>query len=169
MDLKEKLLRQQQDQETAKQTAGVRLEEWIRAVNALVHFIRNELTDDLSRQNLIKQNVRQIRIRHDLLEKDYDVPQLEVTAAGRTVTVRPIGNAIIGAAGRVDIEARPPVSSIGPRPPQGYALIWDGKGLEATNWKAIPVLLGGMLDHPNTKPLSRQNLEESLAALLGLS
>ncbi len=80
-----------------------RQKEWLDAVEGLLRQIRSWLAE-AQREKLIKIHPDKIKITEENLGT-YTAPCLVLTAAGKSVTVKPIGSTIIGADGRVDMES----------------------------------------------------------------
>jgi hypothetical protein len=88
-------LRQQKAAGSPRRRAQ-RQKKWLDAVEDLFRHIRSWLAE-AQREKLIKINEETIGT--------YTAPCLILTAAGKTVKVKPIGSTIIGADGRVDMES----------------------------------------------------------------
>lgn len=95
-------LRQQKKAGSPRRRAQ-RQKEWLDAVEGLLHHIRSWLAE-AQREKLIKIHQDKIKITEENLGT-YSAPYLVLTAAGKTVKVKPIGSTIIGADGRVDMES----------------------------------------------------------------
>lgn len=80
-----------------------RQKEWLDAVEGLLRQIRSWLAE-AQREKLVKIQPDKIKITEENLGT-YTAPCLILTAAGKTVKVKPIGSTIIGADGRVDMES----------------------------------------------------------------
>lgn len=95
-------LRQQKKAGSPRRRAQ-RQKKWLDAVEDLLRRIRSWLAE-AQREKLIKVHQDTIKIAEETLGT-YIAPCLILTAAGKTVKVKPIGNTIIGADGRVDMES----------------------------------------------------------------
>lgn len=95
-------LRQQKEAGSPRRRAQ-RQKEWLDAVEGLFRQIRSWLAE-AHREKLIKIHPDKIKITEETLGT-YTAPCLILTAAGKTVKVKPIGSTIIGADGRVDMES----------------------------------------------------------------
>lgn len=80
-----------------------RQKKWLDAVEGLLRDIRSWLAE-AQREKLVKIHPDKIKITEENLGT-YTAPYLALTAAGKTVRVRPIGSTIIGADGRIDMES----------------------------------------------------------------
>lgn len=80
-----------------------RQKEWLDAVEDILGRIRSWLAE-AQREKLVKIHPDKIKITEENLGT-YTAPYLVLTAAGKTVKVKPIGSTIIGADGRVDMES----------------------------------------------------------------
>ena len=97
-----KFLRRQKETDSPHRRAQ-RQKEWLDAVEGLLGQIRSWLAE-AQREKLLKIHPDKIKIVEESLGT-YTAPCLVLTAAGKTVTVKPIGSTIIGANGRVDMES----------------------------------------------------------------
>ncbi|MBI4000814.1 MAG: hypothetical protein HY348_03415 [Nitrospira defluvii] len=95
-------LRQQKKAGSPRRRAQ-RQKGWLDAVEGLLGHIRSWLAE-AQREKLIKIRPDKIKITEENLGT-YTAPYLVLTAAGKIVKVKPIGNTIIGADGRVDMES----------------------------------------------------------------
>lgn len=95
-------LRRQKETDSPHQRAQ-RQKEWLDAVERLLRHIRSWLAE-AQQEKLIKIHPDKIKITEENLGT-YTAPYLVLTAAGKTVKVKPIGSTIIGADGRVDMES----------------------------------------------------------------
>lgn len=95
-------LRQQKNADSPRRRVQ-RQKEWLDAVEGLLRHIRSWLAE-AQREKLIKIQPDKIKITEANLGT-YSAPCLILTAAGKTVKVKPIGSTIIGADGRGDIES----------------------------------------------------------------
>jgi hypothetical protein len=93
----------QQKKAGSPRRRGRRQKEWLDAVEGLLSHIRSWLAE-AQREKLIKVHQDTIKITEEPLGT-YSAPCLLLTAAGKTVKVKPIGSTIIGADGRVDMES----------------------------------------------------------------
>jgi len=76
---------------------------WLDAIEGLLRHIQSWLAE-AQREKLIKLHSGKIMITEETLGT-YTAPCVLLTAAGKAVTVKPIGSTIIGADGRVDMES----------------------------------------------------------------
>ena len=97
-----KFLRQQKEAGSPRRRAQ-RQKKWLDAVENLLGDIRSWLAE-AQREKLVKIHPDKIKITEENLGT-YTAPSLVLTAAGKTVKVKPIGSTIIGADGRVDMES----------------------------------------------------------------
>lgn len=95
-------LREQKEARSPQRRAQ-RRKEYLDAVAALFERVRVWLTE-AQREKLVKIQEEKIKITEEALGS-YTAPCLTLTAAGKTVKLKPIGSAIIGADGRVDMES----------------------------------------------------------------
>lgn len=95
-------LRRQKETDSTHRRAQ-RQKEWLNAVEGLLRDIRSWLTE-AQREKLIKIHPDKIKITEEIFGT-YTAPYLRLNAAGKTVTVKPIGSTVIGADGRVDMES----------------------------------------------------------------
>lgn len=95
-------LRRQKETDSPNRRAQ-RQKEWLDAVAGLLRHIRSWLAE-AQREKLIKIHPDRIKITEENLGT-YTAPYLVLTAAGKTVKVKPIGSTIVGADGRVDMES----------------------------------------------------------------
>lgn len=95
-------LRQQKKTDSPRRRAQ-RQKEWLDAVEGLLRHIRSWLAE-AQREKLVKIHPDKIKITEENLGT-YTAPSLVLTAAGKTVKVKPIGSTIIGADGRIDMES----------------------------------------------------------------
>lgn len=93
----------QQKKASSPRLRGQRQKEWLDAVEGLFRQIRSWLAE-AQREKLIKVHQDTIKLAEEPLGT-YSAPCLILTAAGKTVKVKPIGSTIIGADGRVDMES----------------------------------------------------------------
>lgn len=80
-----------------------RQKKWLDAVEDLLRLIRSWLAE-AQQEKLITVHQDTIKIAEEPLGT-YSAPCLVLTAAGKTVKVKPVGSTIIGADGRVDMES----------------------------------------------------------------
>ena len=80
-----------------------RQKEWLNTVEGLLGHIRSWLAE-AQREKLVKIHPDKIKITEENLGT-YTALSLVLTAAGKTVKVKPIGSTVIGADGRVDMES----------------------------------------------------------------
>ncbi|MEW6245577.1 MAG: hypothetical protein AB1555_02580 [Nitrospirota bacterium] len=80
-----------------------RRKKYLDAVDAFFEQVRSWLAE-AQREKLVKVHEDKIKITEEALGA-YTAPCLRLTAAGKTVKLRPIGSTIIGADGRVDMES----------------------------------------------------------------
>ena len=95
-------LRRQKETDSPHRRAQ-RQKEWLDAVEDLLRQVRSWLAE-AQREKLVKIHPDKIKITEENLGA-YTAPCLVLTAAGKTVKVKPIGSTIIGADGRVDMES----------------------------------------------------------------
>lgn len=95
-------LRQQKETGASRRRAQ-RQKEWLDAVESLFRQIRSWLAE-AQHEKLIKIHQDKIKIVEETIGT-YVAPTLILTAAGKTVKVKPIGSTIVGADGRVDLES----------------------------------------------------------------
>lgn len=95
-------LRRQKETDSPHRRAQ-RQKEWLDAVEDLLRQVRAWLAK-AQREKLVKIHLDKIKITEENLGT-YPAPCLVLTAAGKTVKVKPIGSTIIGADGRVDMES----------------------------------------------------------------
>lgn len=95
-------LRQQKAAGSPRRRAQ-RQKKWLDAVEDLFRHIRSWLAE-AQREKLIKIHPDKVKIIEETIGT-YTAPCLILTAAGKTVKVKPIGSTIIGADGRVDMES----------------------------------------------------------------
>jgi hypothetical protein len=95
-------LRQQKEAGSPRRKAE-RQKKWLDAVDDLFRQIRSWLSE-AQQEKLVKIHEDKIKITEETLGT-YTAPCLRLTAAGKTVKLRPIGSTIIGADGRVDMES----------------------------------------------------------------
>jgi hypothetical protein len=95
-------LRRQKETDSPHRQAQ-RQKKWLDAVEGLFRDIRSWLAE-AQREKLIKIHPDKIKITEESLGT-YTAPYLVLTAAGKTMRVKPIGSTVIGADGRVDMES----------------------------------------------------------------
>ena len=95
-------LRRQKETDSPQRRAQ-RQKEWLDAVEGILGHIRSWLAE-AQREKLIKIHPDKIKITEENLGT-YTALSLVLTAAGKTVKVKPIGSTVIGADGRVDMES----------------------------------------------------------------
>jgi hypothetical protein len=104
----EKLVRQAADKETSEQEQGeaelkLTKEWWPRQVSELFDSIHTWLRPLIESRSLAFERL-QVR-KHEELLGDYTIQEAKITLTSRTMTFDPVGTYIVGAYGRVDVNA----------------------------------------------------------------
>jgi hypothetical protein len=99
-------LRQQKDQQQQSNMSAAEVRaEWVEAVRNLVELVQAWLRLERA-DGLLDLAVTQAQVDEERLGS-YEVPVLEITAAGKVVTMQPVARIIIGGLGRVDLVCGP--------------------------------------------------------------
>jgi len=155
MSLREFLKDQQAGAAAEKAKAGEVRAKWRASLEKLVDQIRQCLLP-LIEEKLVYVSAEQMRVDEEWLGP-YEAQALTISAGPGKVQVRPVGRAIFGAKGRVDMFADS-------RPEKVYIFTLSE---DEASWLIIPPRdTGAGWDHGKAKPLSREALEEALEDLL---